>query len=89
MDVCAAKLLERRGRLQTLKSLGYLETNSDASKTRMNEYTHQGLLRIEQDRGFWNLFWAPSTVRSEKWEVRTADGLPTQIRPLCRVVTSR
>lgn len=32
----------------------------------------------------WGLFWAPTTVGSEEWEVRAEHGLPTQNGPLCR-----
>ena len=43
------------------------------------------LLEIKQARDPWQLFWAPATVGSEGWSVVTADGLPTQNGPLCRV----
>lgn len=46
---------------------------------------YQGLLNIKQDRDPWGLFWAPTTVGSEGWEVRTVDGLPTQNGRLCKV----
>jgi hypothetical protein len=42
------------------------------------------LLKIKKETDPWGVFWAPSTVGSEAWEVRTADGLPTQNGPLCR-----
>ena len=42
------------------------------------------LLAIKKARDPWGLFWAPTTVGSENWVVRTADGLPTQNGPLCR-----
>lgn len=43
------------------------------------------LLQIKKRHDPWGLFWAQNTVGSEGWEVRTADGLPTQNGPLCRV----
>ncbi len=43
------------------------------------------LLAIKKDHDPWGLFWAPTTVGSEDWEVRTSDGLLTQNGPLCRV----
>lgn len=42
------------------------------------------LLDIKKKRDPWGVFWAPSTVGSESWEVITADGLPTQNGQLCR-----
>lgn len=32
----------------------------------------------------WDVFWAPTAVGSERWEVRTEDGLVTQDGRLCR-----
>jgi Berberine and berberine like len=46
---------------------------------------YQILLDVKQSRDPWELFWAPTTVGSEGWEVITADGLPTQNGMLCRV----
>ncbi|OIW25365.1 FAD-binding domain-containing protein [Coniochaeta ligniaria NRRL 30616] len=46
---------------------------------------YEGLLGVKKERDPWGLFWAPTTVGSEGWEVRTADGLPTQDGMLCRV----
>ncbi|KUJ21514.1 FAD-binding domain-containing protein [Mollisia scopiformis] len=43
------------------------------------------LLKIKRERDPWGLFYAPTTVGSEVWEVRTADGLPTQNGKLCKV----
>ena len=43
------------------------------------------LLGIKREIDPWEIFWAPTTVGSEGWEVRTSDGLPTQNGPLCRV----
>ncbi|KAB5518084.1 hypothetical protein GE09DRAFT_519178 [Coniochaeta sp. 2T2.1] len=44
------------------------------------------LLAIKQARDPWGLFWAPTTVGSEAWEVLTADGYPgSQNCRLCRV----
>ena len=43
------------------------------------------LLDIKKKWDPWGLFWAPTTVGSEDWEVRTEDGLRTQNGPLCRV----
>ncbi|KAK3938316.1 hypothetical protein QBC46DRAFT_441054 [Diplogelasinospora grovesii] len=47
------------------------------------------LLGIKRQRDPWQLFWAPTTVGSEGWEVRTADGLPTltQNGRLCRTAS--
>lgn len=45
---------------------------------------YQKLLEIKKKTDPWGLFWAPTTVGSEAWEVMTADGLPTQNGPLCR-----
>jgi hypothetical protein len=45
--------------------------------------------RLREIKNDWDplgVFWAPSTVGSEDWEVRTADGLPTQNGKLCRVM---
>ena len=42
------------------------------------------LVDIKKSVDPWNLFWAPNTVGSEGWEVKTATGLPTQDGPLCR-----
>lgn len=49
---------------------------------------YDALLKIKRETDPWNLFWAPTTVGSEDWEVRTADGLPTQNGQLCRVKAS-
>lgn len=46
---------------------------------------YEGLAEIKRARDPWGVFWAPTTVGSEGWEVRTADGLPTQDGMLCRV----
>jgi Berberine and berberine like len=46
---------------------------------------YQRLREIKIRRDPWGLFWAPSTVGSEGWAVKTADGLPTQNGMLCRV----
>jgi hypothetical protein len=42
------------------------------------------LLEIKKAVDPWSLFWAPTTVGSEAWSVKTSDGLPTQNGPLCR-----
>ncbi|KAH8769557.1 hypothetical protein BGZ57DRAFT_987025 [Hyaloscypha finlandica] len=39
--------------------------------------------QIKKKTDPWGLFWAPTTVGSEVWEVITADGLPTQNGPPC------
>ncbi|CZR65972.1 related to isoamyl alcohol oxidase [Phialocephala subalpina] len=49
---------------------------------------YERLLEIKRDRDPWGLFWAATTVGSEEWEVRTADGLPTQNGKLCKVGSS-
>jgi FAD binding domain/Berberine and berberine like len=46
------------------------------------------LLEIKRSVDPWGLLWAPTTVGSEDWEVKTADGSPTQNGPLCRVAAS-
>ena len=47
---------------------------------------HYGrLLRVKERVDPWGLFWAPNTVGSEGWEVKTVDGLPSQNGRLCRV----
>ena len=44
------------------------------------------LLQIKKAQDPWGVFWAPTTVGSEGWEVRTADGYPrSQNGRLCRV----
>jgi hypothetical protein len=44
------------------------------------------LLGIKRRRDPWGIFWAPTTVGSEEWEVRTKDGYPrSQNGRLCRV----
>jgi hypothetical protein len=43
------------------------------------------LLSIKKAVDPWNLFWAPHTVGSEGWEVRTSHGQPTQNGPLCQI----
>ena len=44
------------------------------------------LFEIKKARDPWGVFWAPTTVGSEEWEVRDGreDGVPTQNGPLCR-----
>lgn len=46
------------------------------------------LLDIKNKWDPWGIFWAPTTVGSEGWEVTTADGVPSQNGPLCRVVNA-
>ncbi|SPO06997.1 related to FAD/FMN-containing dehydrogenases [Cephalotrichum gorgonifer] len=44
------------------------------------------LLEIKEKRDPWGVFWAATTVGSDKWEVRTEDGYPrSQNGRLCRV----
>jgi hypothetical protein len=44
------------------------------------------LLEIKRERDPWSVFWAPTTVGSEGWEVRTRDGYPrSQNGRLCKV----
>lgn len=50
---------------------------------------YERLLAIKQTTDPWNLFWAPGTVGSEPWAVRTAYGLPTQNGLLCRIDATR
>lgn len=47
-------------------------------------YHYPRLLEVKKKVDPWGLFYAPNTVGSEGWEVRTADGRPTQDGPLCR-----
>ncbi len=43
------------------------------------------LLRVKEARDPWHLFWAPTTVGSEGWDVRPVDGYPnSQNGRLCR-----
>ncbi|KAK0623903.1 hypothetical protein B0T14DRAFT_565220 [Immersiella caudata] len=47
---------------------------------------YKGLLKIKRKRDPWGVFWAPTTVGSESWEVVTLDGYPrSQNGRLCRV----
>ena len=46
---------------------------------------YERLLAVKKTVDPWGLFWAPATVGSEPWAVRSVDGLPTQNGPLCRV----
>ncbi|KAI6312889.1 hypothetical protein MCOR07_008123 [Pyricularia oryzae] len=43
------------------------------------------LLRVKAALDPWDVFWAPTAVGSEGWEVRTEDGTLTQNGRLCRV----
>lgn len=44
------------------------------------------LLEVKRARDPWNLFWAPTTVGSEGWAVRSVDGYKeSQNGRLCRV----
>jgi hypothetical protein len=51
---------------------------------RINMKPTEHVAQIKKKTDRWRLFWAPTTVGSEVWEVITADGLPTQNGPLCR-----
>ncbi|KAK0648172.1 hypothetical protein B0T16DRAFT_435653 [Cercophora newfieldiana] len=47
---------------------------------------YRSLLRVKRRRDPWGVFWAPTTVGSEGWEVVTLDGYPrSQNGRLCRV----
>ncbi|KAK0724240.1 hypothetical protein B0H67DRAFT_597969 [Lasiosphaeris hirsuta] len=47
---------------------------------------YKRLLDVKKARDPWGVFWAATTVGSEEWEVRTADGYPrSQNGRLCRV----
>ena len=47
------------------------------------------LLSIKQQRDPWGLFWAPTTVGSEPWEVTAVDGYPfSENGKLCRTGNS-
>jgi hypothetical protein len=45
---------------------------------------YEGLLGIKKKWDPWGLFWAPTTVGSEEWAVKTTDGFPNQNGRLCR-----
>lgn len=50
---------------------------------------YEGLLEVKRERDPWHLFWAPTTVGSEAWEVRAVDGYPnSQNGKLCRTGVS-
>ncbi|RDL34461.1 FAD binding-containing protein [Venustampulla echinocandica] len=46
---------------------------------------YKRLLRIKKDRDPWGLFWMPTGVGSEDWEVKAPGGLPTQNGRLCKI----
>ncbi len=46
---------------------------------------YERLLKVKKSVDPWGLFWAPTTVGSENWHVVTADRLPTQNGPLCKI----
>ncbi|SPN99175.1 uncharacterized protein DNG_02210 [Cephalotrichum gorgonifer] len=46
---------------------------------------YERLLGVKRERDPWGVFWAPSTVGSEGWAVKTDDVLASQNGPLCRV----
>ncbi|KAK3328745.1 hypothetical protein B0H66DRAFT_822 [Apodospora peruviana] len=46
---------------------------------------YEKLLKIKKANDPWGVFWAPTTVGSEGWEVRSVDGWPSQNGRLCRV----
>lgn len=49
-------------------------------------HNYPRLLDIKRDTDPWGVFWAPTTVGSEDWEVRVVDGYPnSQNGRLCRV----
>ncbi|KAL4935290.1 hypothetical protein BDV06DRAFT_234474 [Aspergillus oleicola] len=43
------------------------------------------LLKLKRDLDPWDLFWAKTAVGSERWDVITDNGLPTEDGRLCRV----
>ncbi|KAI0888068.1 FAD-binding domain-containing protein [Annulohypoxylon maeteangense] len=45
---------------------------------------YERLLEIKKARDPWGVFYAPTTVGSEGWVVRTEDDMPTQNGMLCR-----
>ncbi|KAI1451274.1 FAD-binding domain-containing protein [Annulohypoxylon moriforme] len=45
---------------------------------------YERLLEIKRERDPWSVFYAPTTVGSEAWVVRTEDDMPTQNGLLCR-----
>lgn len=52
-------------------------------------YNYPRLLDIKRDTDPWGVFWAPTTVGSEEWEVRVVDGYPnSQNGRLCRAKAS-
>jgi len=46
---------------------------------------YKRLLNIKKKRDPWSVFWAPQTVGSEGWEIKSDDYFPSQNGPLCRV----
>lgn len=46
---------------------------------------YERLTRIKKAYDPWGVFWAPTTVGSEGWEVHNPEGFPTQNGRLCRV----
>jgi FAD/FMN-containing dehydrogenase len=46
---------------------------------------YRRLQQIKKQRDPGSVFWAPQTVGSEGWEVRSEDYFPSQDGPLCRV----
>ncbi|RYO76108.1 hypothetical protein DL762_007547 [Monosporascus cannonballus] len=98
VGITAAEARDRDAMMQTYMQL--LRDVSPGAGSYMNEgdpgepnwqeafygahYTR--LLEIKRARDPWGLFWAPTTVGSEGWEVQPVDGYPnSQNGRLCRV----
>ncbi|RYP45601.1 hypothetical protein DL768_008080 [Monosporascus sp. mg162] len=98
VGITAAEARDRDAMMQTYMQL--LRDVSPGAGSYMNEgdpgepnwqeafygdhYTR--LLKIKRARDPWGLFWAPTTVGSEGWEVQPLDGYPnSQNGRLCRV----
>ncbi|RYP93643.1 hypothetical protein DL770_000275 [Monosporascus sp. CRB-9-2] len=98
VGITAAEARDRDAMMQTYMQL--LRDVSPGAGSYMNEgdpgepnwqeafygdhYTR--LLEIKRGRDPWGLFWAPTTVGSEGWEVQPVDGYPnSQNGRLCRV----
>ncbi|KAK3326632.1 hypothetical protein B0H66DRAFT_166530 [Apodospora peruviana] len=88
------------GRARLSQYVDYIRAATPGSGSYMNEAdviepnwqqsffgsNYKKLEGIKKKYDAWGLFWAPSTVGSERWAVRTAGGVPTQDGKLCRTL---